>query len=142
MAIEFPNRSPLLLGGDMDVQGIAGHHGLAELGVVHGDEINQHAFGLGAQGGDHQHRGGLGHGFDDQDAGHDFPSREMALKMRLVDRDAFNSGGAFTRDDVDNAVDHKEWIAMGNHRHDTLDIDIEAGRFQGFHFRHHLLSLR
>src|SRR6516225_8629693 len=43
---------------------------------------------------------GLGHGLDDQYAGHHRPFREMAQEKRFVETNGLETGGAFARHDI------------------------------------------
>src|SRR6266446_2723576 len=131
--LEFPHIAAVALLGDMDVEAVAGHDRAAEAGVVDAHEIDQLALGVLAERMDDEHGGGLRHRLDDQHPGHDRPAREMALKERLVDRDILDPGGPNIRHRIDDLVDHQKRVAMRDHFHDPLNVDlggllVRAGR--------------
>src|ERR1700674_828819 len=91
-ALEFPDIGAMALLGDPDMEAIAGNHRPAKPRVVDAHEIDQLALGCRPEGMDDEHRGGLRHRVDDQDAGHDRAGREMPLEVRLIDRYVLDAG--------------------------------------------------
>src|SRR5437764_3619967 len=73
---------------------------------------------------DDKHRRRLLHRLDDQDARHYRPAREMTLKIMLVDRDVLDAGGPHIRHRIDDLVDHQKRVAVWDHFHNPLDIDL------------------
>src|SRR6516165_3459768 len=91
---------------------------------------------------DYQHRSGLRHRLDDQHSRHDRPRREMALKKTFVDRHALDAGRPRVRHHVDNLVDHQKWMAMRDHFHDPLNIDLRDLLLGASRIDHHLSFFR
>src|SRR5207302_8550825 len=85
---------------------------------------NQLAFRLRPEGVDDEHRGGLRHRLDDQHARHHRTAREMALEIIFVDRDVLDAGCLLVRHHVDDPVDHQKGVAMRDHFHDPLKVDL------------------
>src|SRR2546425_9398052 len=48
----------------------------------------------------------------------------MTLKERLVDRDVLDAGGSQIRHRVDHLVDHQKRVAVRDHLHDPLNVDL------------------
>jgi hypothetical protein len=108
----------------MDVEAVAGENRPAEAGVINTHEIDQLTLRFVPKRMDDQHRRGLRHGLDDQHSRHDRPARKMSLKILLVDRDVLDAGGPHIRHRIDDLVDHQERVAVRDHFHDPLDVDL------------------
>ena len=52
----------------------------------------------------------------------------MTLEIKLVDRDVLDAGRVRIGDDIDDLVDHQERLAVRDHLHDPLDVDLDGGR--------------
>ena len=65
---------------------------------------------------------GLGHGLDDQDAGHDRPARPVSLEERLVDAHVLERHDATAGLELEHPVDQQERVAMRQDLHDPLDV--------------------
>ena len=50
----------------------------------------------------------------------------MPLKILLVDRDVLDAGGTHVCHRIDDLIDHQEGVAMRDHFHDPLDIDLDG----------------
>ena len=122
----FQTLPRLALLGDMDIEPVAGEHRAAEPRIVDAHEIDELALRFRPERMHDQHRRGLRHRLDDQHARHHRPRREMALKIILVDRHVLDAGRPLVRHHVDDLVDHQERMAMRDHLHDPLDIDLRA----------------
>ena len=129
-ALELPDIAAVALLGDMHMEAIAGKHRPAEAGVVDTHEVDELAFRLAPEGMNNENGRGLRHCLDDQDARHDRTDREMALEILLVDRDVLDAGGAHIGHCVNNLVDHQKRVAVRDHFHDPLNIDLD-GLFLG-----------
>src|SRR6266851_4957393 len=125
-ALEFPDIASVALLGDAHMETIAGHHGPPKARMIDAHEIDQLAFRLRPQGMDHKHRGGLRHRLDDQHARHDRTGREMALEIVFVDRHVLDAGRLLVRHHVDDLVDHQKRMAVRDHLHDPLNVDLEG----------------
>src|SRR3954447_3178219 len=123
-AFEFPDVAAVALLRDTNMKAIAGKNRAAETGVIDTHEINQLALRFAPEGMDDQHGRRLRHRLDDQDARHYRPAREVTLKIMLVDRDVLDAGGPHIRHRIDDLVDHQKRIAVRDHFHDPLDIDL------------------
>jgi hypothetical protein len=72
---------------------IAGDNGFAEFGAFDGDEEDEFIFAIGDLS-EHQDAGGLGHGLDNEDAGHNGEFGEVALKKGLIGGDILDADDA------------------------------------------------
>src|SRR5277367_75489 len=86
LTLELPDIAALVDALDMNPQRIARADHLPEPGILDRHEIDQAAFDVVADRVDHKSRRGLRHRFDDQNAGHDRLSGEMALEVWFVGR--------------------------------------------------------
>jgi hypothetical protein len=64
----------------------------------------------------------LGHGLDDQNAGHHRTGREMPRKERFIDRDILDRCERFAFAVIQYPVNEQEWIAMRQHLHHLVDV--------------------
>ena len=97
---------------------LAGNHRPPETRVIDSHEIEQLISPVGKflQ---KQQSAGLGHGFNDQNTGHDRLSRKMALEETFVDAYVFDSHNALESLHFQDGVDHQERITMWQ---DFLDL--------------------
>src|SRR5262249_45575912 len=68
---------------------------------------------------EHRDRAGLGHRLDDEDAGHDRPSREVPREVPLVRAYGLACNHAVPRLELDDLVDQEKGVAM---RQDLFDL--------------------
>src|SRR3954463_7862212 len=94
---ELADGSPLLNEFDVEPEQNAGLHGRAEFRAFDGHEIHKLARAGEAQRFDGEDSRGLGQRLDDQNAGHDRATREMALEEGLVDGHRLDRGDPFLR---------------------------------------------
>jgi hypothetical protein len=104
-----------------DAQLVARHNRFAEFGFVDRSEKHDLAAGVRGERAD-QDAGRLSHGFDDQDAGHDWETGKMSGEMRLVDRDVLQPNDRIRRN-FDDAVDHEHGVAMRQELRNFLYIE-------------------
>ena len=98
---------------------VSGDDGTAKTGIVHGDDVHEFVFAvLNIE--KQEQTTHLGHGFDDQNARHDWLAGEMALKKVFVDRDVFNSDDALLSFHFFDSIHEEKWVAV---REDFLDPD-------------------
>ena len=118
-------------------QNVAGDHHAAELAAVDGHEIDQHVAVLHPEVDADHDGGGLGHGLDNGDAGHDRLSGEMAQEMRFVHGDVLDAERGLIAVDLLDAVDQKKGIAMRDDPLDQRDVRCLQGVAHGpsFPFR-------
>ena len=121
-------------GFDADVFGfedevVARNNGAAELDLVEGKEHGELAgvFEFARQ----EQAGELGHGFDDEDAGHDGRAGVVALEEGLVDGDVLDAHGASVAVHLDDAIDEQHGVAMGHEADDAADIHEGFGKCEG-----------
>src|SRR5205807_6772276 len=69
----------------------------------------------------HQNTGRLRHRFKLKYARHNRMTWEVSLKVRLVDRDSFDSDDVISLNFC-NPVHHQKWIAVRQHSHHSLNI--------------------
>ena len=101
-------------------EGVAWHDWLAEFHFIGAHEITDFAGVLGFP--HHNDTGNLGHGFELKDTRHDRMAREVTLKIRFIDRDSFHTDSLELAFKLNDAIDHKEWIAMRESLHDAHDV--------------------
>jgi hypothetical protein len=104
---------------------IAGNDGFSELHLV--DPHKERQFILEFRFGQKEHAGGLGHGFDNEDARHDGTSGKMALEKRLVGGNGLEPGDFLFGLGDRGRVDHQDRVTVGNGPH-NLDGGKGAGR--------------
>ena len=69
----------------------------------------------------------MGHGFDNEDAGHDGIAGPVSLKEWLIDGDVLNASDMAARFKGEDTVDEEEGEAVGENLHDFVDVQ---GRFR------------
>src|SRR5215472_18949511 len=94
LTLELPDIAAIALLGNVNIEAIPRNYRPAEASIVDAHEVDQLTFRSRPQGVYDQHRGGLRHRLNDQNSGHHWPSRKMALKVVLVDRDVLDAGCA------------------------------------------------
>src|SRR6185295_16278143 len=122
VAVKPPHRLAAADRAHVILDGIAGHHRLAEFALVDGEEINRARL-LGALDRlDADHAGGLRHGLDHHHAGIDRTVRKMAEKRRFVEGDVLDADTAVVGPDLDHPVDQQHWITVRERLEDLVDI--------------------
>src|SRR6516162_1652412 len=134
LAAEPPH---VLLSGDLAhviFHGVTGHHGLAELGLVDGQEVNL-LVSTAAELRQHANSAcSLRHALDQQHARKYRVAGKMPGELRLVEGDVLDAYGRFIAADLDNAIHHQKRIAMRQGFEDHRDVGIlEHGRWQVHH---------
>ena len=105
-----------------DAQLIARNDRSAKARVINGDEIEKLFFAV-FYFLQQKQAAGLGHGFDDEDAGHDGFAGKMSLKEMFVDSDVLDSDDVLPAFHFFDGVDEKKRVAV---REDGLDgVDVE-----------------
>lgn len=110
---------------------VAGLHDALEAGVVDAGEVEEavlaiHVFGETGKGHD---GAGLGHGFNDEDAGHHGNLREVARELRFVHRHVLDHHDAVeVVGKLHHPVDQEERVAVGEHVHDVGDVKLGRHR--------------
>src|ERR1019366_8119385 len=122
----------------LHAQRVAGHHGSAEARVF--DGYQQHQFAIAVRDGlEHQHAGGLRHGFHDEHARHHREIGEMAREKRFVVGHVLDADDA-VRVHFDDAVHQKKGEAVGQ---DSPNFsDIQNGHGSSYYNAESVLSLR
>src|SRR5262245_24497753 len=123
---ELPHRSAVAVLLHFEAQLVAWHDRAAEARIVEAHEIDELAVERRAQGVDDEDGGGLGHRLDDEDAGHHRVARKMPLEDRLVHRNVLDPDAALVGHSILDAVDHQERIAVRDHLHDALGVDVDS----------------
>lgn len=95
--------------------------GPPELGFVDLGEEDELGLGIGDRM-EEKDPAGLGDGLDDEDAGHDLKLREMALEEGFIVGDVLDGDDGPPRLDVQDPVDEKKGIAVGQKLKDLLNI--------------------
>ena len=101
-------------------KGVAWHDWLAKFHLIGTHEITDFAGILSLP--HHNDTGNLRHGFELKNTRHDGMAREVTLKIRFVDRDRFYPGSFELAFEINDAIDHEEWIAMWECLHDAHDV--------------------
>ena len=86
------------------------------------------------------HAAHLGHGLDEQNAGHDVLLGEVALEKGLVDGDAFDAPGPLARLAVHDAVYQGKGIPVGKNFRDLIGIVLHT-HAQPSHFLKRIVPL-
>lgn len=118
-----------------DEEHVAGDDGAAEFDIVGAHEVADFALIFGFS--EHEDAGDLGHGFDLEDARHDWVAWEVALEERFVDGDGFDAGAFVFAFEADDAVDHEEGVAVGEDAHDLVDVEDGFSEGDGDRARDH-----
>src|SRR5579864_5247030 len=105
-AVELPHRAAARHSLDVNIEHAARHHRATKPGVVDAGEVNKLAAGEIANRIDDEHRGGLRHRLDDEDAGHHRPTREMTLEIVFLQSDVLDTGGADPAHYIHDLIDH------------------------------------
>jgi hypothetical protein len=108
--------------GRFHFQLIARNDGSAESGFVYTREIEELFFAVRNLVED-QDAGSLGHGFENQHAGHDGLSRKMALKEIFVYGDVFDCDNALLAFHFLDGVDEEERISVRENFLDPVDVE-------------------
>ena len=118
----------------VDEEGVSGDDGLAEFDFVSAEEVAD--FPLVIRHAHDEDRGGLGHRFQLQNAGHNGMSGEVTLEEFLVHGEILDCGALHLRGEAGDPVDQEEWVAVGQDLEDVLDVE-NGLRFGKFHWRNH-----
>jgi hypothetical protein len=119
-------------------QRVTGHDRFFEPSIVDPDEVvDQALVGPMLFTVKRQDRAGLRHRLDDQHPRHHRVMREMALEVRLVDRDILESSQMLARLAGEHPVDHQERVAVRQILENLADVHAAHGllllaRFDGF----------
>lgn len=113
-------------GGGLDDDLVAGDDHAAELGVFDAEEEGLF-LGLFAFGADGEDGADLGHGFEDEHAGHHRVARPVALEEGFVDRDVFDALHVFVGLPGDDPVHQQEREPVRQQLHDLVDVEDGLG---------------
>lgn len=102
-----------------DEEGVAWSDGLAPFHFVGRHEVAD--FALVLRDAKDEHAGGLGHGFELEDTGHDRVTGEVTLEEVFIEGEVLDRGAGLVGE-VDDAVDEKEGVAMGEDLEDVGDV--------------------
>ena len=106
----------------MQLQHITRHNLAPEFAAVDAHEIDEEFFvGQVSRNANH-HRSRLGHRLNNCDAGHDWHTGKVALKMRLIYGDVLQANRGFERHDIAHPVHQQERVTMWQYPLDKVDI--------------------
>ena len=122
-AAEPPHVLAPLDPGHVVLEHVARHDGLAEFGLVDGQEVDERRLGLSRHRADAKRAGGLRHALQHQHARHHRIVGKMAEELRLVGGDVLDADAVFVAADFDDAVDQQERIAVRKRGEDFANPD-------------------
>lgn len=103
---------------------VAGNHLASETDIIQAGKINQISLEPVFISQISQYPPHLSHAFQNQNAGHDRVSGEMALKERLVDADVFQPHGPISQFQLDNSIDQDKGVTMGQKFKNLFNINL------------------
>src|ERR1700752_1647401 len=122
-AVKPPHGLAAADGAHVILDGVAGHHGLPELALVDGQEVDRARLFGALDRLDADDACGLRHGLDHHHAGIDRALGEMAEETRLVVGAILDADAAVIGADIDDLVDQKHRITGRKGLEDVVDID-------------------
>ena len=121
--LELVDAAALLGEFDVEVEQAARRHRGAELGVLDAHEDNELAGAGQFHRLDPEDPGGLRQRLDLEHAGHDRVTGEVTGEVRLVHRHIFHAGAFVFAEAIDDAVDHEEWVTVGENFEHLVDVE-------------------
>lgn len=112
----------------VDEEGVAGDDGFAEFDLIGAEEVSDFSDIVGEA--HDEDGGGLGHGLELEDAGHDGVAGEVALEELLIHGEVLDRGTLHFGRESNDTVDEEEGVAVGEDFEDVLDVEDGLGLWE------------